>query len=221
MKKKNETALNPSTKKLLEALRDSMVLTEGKVQTNNNGVRYRYDHYKNKYKHTPYWLKLLWEKAVVENKEPKYSTQFSDGPYQFAFKRAVFKSEKDGPIGYSQLIILDDNKKPTGLNGTASSVKKDSLEEFLNLLDAKPMVDRKKNKTTKKTQTMKKKVTIKGVAGKKKTAAKKKKSTGLNGPASATKTVRVSKAAGTRADGTLKKGHRYVKGGGIVKITKK
>lgn len=56
---------------------------------------------------------------------------------------------------------------------------------------------------------------------KKRAAAKKKKSTGLNGPASTTKTVRVSKAAGTRADGTLKKGHRYVKGGGIVKVTKK
>lgn len=72
-----------------------------------------------------------------------------------------------------------------------------------------------------KTAPKKKKVTIKGVAGKKKTASKKKKSTGLNGPASATKTVRVSKAAGTRADGTLKKGHRYVKGGGVVKVTKK
>lgn len=51
--------------------------------------------------------------------------------------------------------------------------------------------------------------------------AKKKKSTGLNRPASVTKTVRVSKVDGTRADGTLKKGHRYVKGGGVVKVIKK
>lgn len=72
-----------------------------------------------------------------------------------------------------------------------------------------------------KTAPKKKKVTIKGVAGKKKTAAKKKESTGLNGPASATKTVRVSKANGTKKDGTVKKNHRYVKGGEIVKLTKK
>lgn len=52
-------------------------------------------------------------------------------------------------------------------------------------------------------------------------APKKKKTTGLNGPASATKTVRVSKSEGLKKDGTLKKNHRYVKGGTIVKVTKK
>lgn len=68
-----------------------------------------------------------------------------------------------------------------------------------------------------------KKITLNSVATaaeKKKAAAKKKKPTGLNGPA-ATKTVRVSKSEGTKKDGTLKKGHRYVKGGGIVKAVKK
>ena len=67
----------------------------------------------------------------------------------------------------------------------------------------------------------KKKVTLKSTPSTT-VPAKKKKPTGLNGPVSSTtKTVRVSKAAGTRVDGTLKKGHRYVKGGGIVKVTSK
>ena len=121
--------------------------------------------------------------------------------------------------------------------------KVDSIDQFIKDYNAKPMVKPTK-KTIKKNKPMKWKgqkksknvedrrtakpgrkiVTLKSLASdseKKRTAAKKKKSTGLNGAVSATKTVRVSKAAGTKKDGTLKKGHRYVKGGGIVKVTSK
>ncbi|MPT35638.1 MAG: hypothetical protein E2604_11270 [Flavobacterium sp.] len=81
----------------------------------------------------------------------------------------------------------------------------------------KGMAKSKNVEDRRSTKPGRKKVTMSSVGA----APKKKKSTGLNGPASATKTVKVSKAAGTKKDGTLKKGHRYVKGGGIVKVTGK
>ncbi len=81
----------------------------------------------------------------------------------------------------------------------------------------KGMAKSKNVEDRRSTKPGRKKVTMSSVGA----APKKKKSTGLNGPSTTTKTVRVSKAAGTRADGTLKKGHRYVKGGGVVKVTKK
>jgi|GEM_PF-1745015 len=83
---------------------------------------------------------------------------------------------------------------------------------------SKNVEDRRTNKPGRKVVTLN---SLASDSEKKRAAAKKKKSTGLNGPAAATKTVRVSKAAGTKKDGTLRKGHRYVKGGGVVKVTKK
>ncbi|HRB72448.1 hypothetical protein [Flavobacterium sp. UBA4197] len=82
----------------------------------------------------------------------------------------------------------------------------------------------KHKRTNMTTQKKKKKtVTVKPISGKKKKAAGKKK-TGLNKPTVpglTTVCVKVVKADGLKKDGTLKKGHRYVKGGGIVKTVAK
>lgn len=175
--------MRASTEKLLNALNGSMTVKKGAVVTNKKGVKYRYDEYRNKHAYTPNWLELLWYRAA-EDGGNRHGDHFSDGDYSFSFRRARFKSEKNGPINYNKFVIIEENQD---------------------------MTQKKKKKT----------VTVKPISGKKKkAAAKKKKPTGLNG-LSATKTVRVSKSEGTKKDGTLKKGHRYVKGGGIIKKEKR
>lgn len=103
---KMETKLE-HTDKLLKALSAHVECVEGKVSTNKDGVKYRYDHYKNRLTTTPYWLELLWNKATTENGKP-HATQFhAYGVYSFGFKRAVFKGHKHGNIEYTKLVILD------------------------------------------------------------------------------------------------------------------
>ncbi|MEO4005780.1 hypothetical protein [Flavobacterium sp. CAU 1735] len=96
--------------------------------------------------------------------------------------------------------------------------KKPKLMKWKGQRKSKNVEDRRTTKPGRKVVTLK---SLASDSEKKRAVAKKKKATGLNGATSTTKTVRVSKAAGTKANGTLKKGHRYVKGGGIVKVTSK
>ena len=99
--------MNNATQKLLNALSKSMICEKGKVCTNEDGIKYRYDHYKNKYKFTPYWLKLLFEAAAKETTGSFYKTQFHEDNHSFHFARAQYKGQKDREITYSKLIILD------------------------------------------------------------------------------------------------------------------
>ena len=97
--------MKPETKELIKGLESGIVYTKGEVQTNKDGLKYRYDDYNNKYKTTPYWLVLLFDKALKANKSQDCRLFYDDG-YCFAFNRAKFVGQKHGNIVYSKLIKL-------------------------------------------------------------------------------------------------------------------
>ena len=60
-----------------------------------------------KYKHASYWLANLFAAAAKDNGK-EYSRQFFYNEiYSFYFDRATFKSDRDGKIQFSKLIIIN------------------------------------------------------------------------------------------------------------------
>lgn len=95
-----ETGLKPATVKLIEAVQKYGTKKEGKVSTADDGTQYRYDTWTTKYDNTPAWLSKFFEAAAGNE------TQFIEGDYSFAFQRAKFKGQPDGPITMSVLVEL-------------------------------------------------------------------------------------------------------------------
>lgn len=98
--------MRTETIKLIEALKSGITKEIGTESINANGVKYRYDHYNNKYKTTPYFLETIFRKAVVASGRKSFETMFTDGKFSFYFDRAVFKGQPHGNITYKELVIL-------------------------------------------------------------------------------------------------------------------
>lgn len=97
--------MNKETENLIKALESGITCEKGEVQTNEDGIVYRHDNFKNKFKHTPYWLRRVFEKAAkAAGKE--HSSQFHDSGYSFHFNRSPYIGKKDGNIVYSKFIKL-------------------------------------------------------------------------------------------------------------------
>lgn len=80
-------------------------MEKGRVETNADGEKYRYDTFRNEYNFTPFWLEQIWNRAAkAAGKE--FSENFHDSPYSFHFKRAKYKGQRNGPITYKKLVIL-------------------------------------------------------------------------------------------------------------------
>jgi hypothetical protein len=94
-----------TTENLIAQVTKNSNIIIGTESVNKDGLKYRYDRIILKYKHTAYWLKLLFEAAAEEN-NAKYKTHFFYGDYSIAFDRAVMKGERDGKITMSKLILL-------------------------------------------------------------------------------------------------------------------
>lgn len=99
-----------TTEKLIIELEKHCKLSRGEECINKQGIKYRYDFYVLKYRHTSYWLKKLYVKAMQENGQPWWEKAFTytspEGMvYSFHFARAVYKGEPDGKIRWSKLII--------------------------------------------------------------------------------------------------------------------
>lgn len=94
---------NKETTELINSL-SNVTYRKGDEAVSKDGIRYRYDNYTNNYKHTPYWLKLKFEKAM-KAVDPKrwYDKNFTDGIYSVFFDRAIYKWEKDGRMSYRVL----------------------------------------------------------------------------------------------------------------------
>jgi hypothetical protein len=100
--------LNKETVKLIKVLESAIIIKKGDLSVNEDGEKYRYDFYDNKYKNTPYWLALIFSKAAkAAGKE--YSNQFYDGLYSFHFDRSPYKGRPDGKITFSKLVIVNTN----------------------------------------------------------------------------------------------------------------
>lgn len=97
--------MNEATIKLMEALKSGITKVEGAVQTNEDGEKYRYDEYKNKFKSTPYFLETLFNNAA-KAAGAEFRTTFHDGNLTFSFARAKYKGVKHGNIQYNELVII-------------------------------------------------------------------------------------------------------------------
>ena len=98
--------MTTETKNLLNALSNAMVKELGTESINSSGVKYRYDHYSNKYQNTPYFLATLFRKAVVSVGGRDTQNTFRDGNLFFHFNMATLKGLKHGNITYKELVIL-------------------------------------------------------------------------------------------------------------------
>jgi len=98
--------MKTETIKLIEALKSGITKEIGIESINVDGVKYRYDHYTNKYKSTPYFLETIFRKAVVASGKESFEKMFTDGKFSFYFDRAVLKGKAHGNITYKELVIL-------------------------------------------------------------------------------------------------------------------
>ena len=90
---------------LVAVLKAHSELRIGAVQINNDGIKYRFDHYTSNYRNTPTWLSKLFSLAAKSSGK-EYSHSFGIGKYSFCFDRAKFKRQKDGGITFSEMILL-------------------------------------------------------------------------------------------------------------------
>lgn len=98
--------MRTETLKLIKALENGITKEIGIESVNADGIKYRYDHYVNKYKSTPYFLETIFRKAVVASGNESYKSTFSDGNFTFHFDRATLKGKPHGNITYKELVIL-------------------------------------------------------------------------------------------------------------------
>jgi len=98
--------MRTETLKLIKALENGITKEIGIESVNADGVKYRYDHYVNKYKSTPYFLETIFRKAVVASGRKSFEQMFTDGKFSFYFDRAVLKGKPHGNITYKELVIL-------------------------------------------------------------------------------------------------------------------
>ncbi len=90
---------------LIETLENYGTVTEGKVYTNEDGEKYRYDTCKSNYKNTPYWMAKVFKNAIEEsNATNKFDTNFTHGNFGFRFDRAILKNQKDLGMSFNLLI---------------------------------------------------------------------------------------------------------------------
>jgi hypothetical protein len=96
------------TKRLIDALEKYSDYTEGVVQTNQDGEKYRYDNWILKYRSANNILAALFNKACEENTGNNYSRQFTSGDYSFYFERPEFRGKPNGRITMKKLVVLDE-----------------------------------------------------------------------------------------------------------------
>lgn len=91
----------------------------GDISTNKNGVRYFYTTVRSKYRTTPKWVGLVFDKARKEAKDidgvnvdiSRIRGVVIDGiKYTFSFDRADIKGVANGKVAYSFLTILDNKE---------------------------------------------------------------------------------------------------------------
>jgi len=103
--------LFPNTEKLIEELIKNSDYSVSEIMTNKDGEKYRYHHWKLKYKSASNWLVKLFEKASTENTGKFYNTNFAYGDYSFYYDRPTLKNRPNGSMSMKKLEVIETLEK--------------------------------------------------------------------------------------------------------------
>jgi hypothetical protein len=97
----------PNTQKLIEELKKHSDHTTSEIMTNKEGEKYRFHHWKLKYKSASNYLVNLFQKASLENTGKNYNRNFSVGDISFYYDRPEMKNRPNGSMQMKELEVLE------------------------------------------------------------------------------------------------------------------